>query len=79
MALLVIFDVPAVKPRRALQRTLNRLGFRKVFPNTFERHTDTPGPGAVEKEAVRVLSGQVFHLRIYSIQGRSTMRERWGK
>ena len=79
MALLVIFDVPAKRPRRDLQRALNRLGFHRVFPNTYERHEEKPGPGAVEKEVIHVLRGEVYHLRIYSLKGRSTMRERWGK
>jgi len=60
MALLVIFDVPAVKPRGNLQRALNRMGFFRLFPNTYERQENS-------------------HFRIYSIQERSTMRERWGK
>ena len=79
MALLVIFDVPAVKPRRNLQRALSRLGFRQVFPNTFERQESVPGPAAVEREAARILAGQVYHFRVYSIVGRSTVRVRWGK
>lgn len=79
MALLVIFDVPARAPRRRLQALLARLGFRRIFPNTYERDTPPPGPRELERACARELRGQVYRLRIYALASRTTMLERWGR
>ena len=79
MDLLVLFDVPLAAPRHRVQDTLTRLGFRRLFPNAYERHDAAPGMRETERALAKVLRGQVYHLRVYAMGGHTRVVERWGK
>ena len=78
-SLLVLFDVPARAPRKLVQRKLERMGFKALFPNAYERHGDLPALKEVEHSLYKILRGEVFRLRIYRLGARTKTVERWGR